>query len=124
MSLYNMLFGVHPLAHILLRMLGTDELTVPRFRDCYIEGNTICIHTRTGGGNREEYECGNFVLTQLPGYLHDSDDSYDGTYANFYYAFPAEYADILKDIAEQSPTLPANEKWKQLLASMKTDGTG
>lgn len=53
MSLYNALFGVNDTAPILLAVLGLKPDAVGRFRDAYIEGEHIVIHTRNGGGNRE-----------------------------------------------------------------------
>lgn len=49
MSFYNMLFGVNSAAPVLLATLGLTLNDVPRFRDCYIDGEHIVIHTRTGG---------------------------------------------------------------------------
>src|SRR5215469_975950 len=104
MSLYNMLFGFNPYARMLLKMLNVDVIQIPRFRDCFLNTDgVIVIFTRTGGGNREYYENAtpenpegpwNSDLRKLRGYLGDEDDSYDGTYAHFFYKVPEEYADM------------------------------
>ncbi len=56
------------------------------------------VYTRQGGGNRECYcsaddeanpsycsACSNDVLVELPSYLRDEDDTWDSTYATFYF---------------------------------------
>jgi hypothetical protein len=148
MSLYNMLFGVQSTADAALAMLGITEGAVPRFRDAYFSLSAggeprITIHTRTGGGNRDYYESAeacrdnypkyfgrddeadpsgpwNADLRELPGFLYDSDDGFDCTYADFHYAVPEVHrqavADFLKD--NGAPATPA-EKWRSLLTALR-----
>ena len=53
MSLYNAIFGVNPYTGGLLAILGIEASAVPRFRDCYVDGEgRIVIYARTGGANR------------------------------------------------------------------------
>lgn len=139
MSLYNMLFGVNAAAPVLLATIGLTANDVPRFRDCYIEGDNIVIHTRTGGGNRDYYDSEescranypeyfdgkeepsgpwNSTLASNAFYLYDEDDDYDSTYANFHFRFPDEYADDLKEFAARSETHTPSEKWQALLKAM------
>lgn len=47
-GLYNMLFGVSSVTPILLKIVDVDPGSIPRFRDCYIDGDYIVIHTRAG----------------------------------------------------------------------------
>lgn len=93
MSFYNMLFGMNPYTDLLLAVLGVKKVDVPRFRDVYYdaEEGVITIHTRTGGGNRDDYRDENASLTRLPGYRGDSDDEGDCTYANFEFVVPDEW---------------------------------
>lgn len=136
MSLYQAMFGTCPAADILLRMLGTEQAKVPRFRDCYLDGERIAIHTRTGGGNREWYESRqclvdhygseedyqgpfNADLRKLPGFLYDEDDDFDSTYATFYYSWPAEYAADLKALHDQVGDYKPSESWQRLFAALK-----
>lgn len=120
MSLYHMVFGQNPSHTRLLEMLGVTEDQVPRYRDCFLdrEGH-IVIHTRTGGGNRFAYKAGNIRLTQIPGYQSDNDDSFDSTYANFYYGIPDEFkaeCEVLRGMgAERDPHIA----WQQLLAKLR-----
>lgn len=53
MSLYNMIHGMNPMSDLLLAALGLTRDKVGRFRDCYWNGEHICVYTRNGGGNRE-----------------------------------------------------------------------
>ena len=134
MSLYNMLFGVNPSAGVLLGMLGTDIGGVPRFRDCYLSGDNIVIHTRTGGGNRDYYDSlesrldeypeseydgpFNADLRTLPNYLRDRDDDFDSTYADFYFSIPEKFkaeVEILRDMGgERDP----GQAWQDLFTKL------
>jgi len=129
MGLYNALFGVNPSAPLLLAMLGTSADKVPRFRDCYIVDDTICIHTRTGGGNRDYYEsrdegenegpC-NEDLRALPGFLRDVDDDFDSTYADFYFSVPEKFKEALESLRER-PGAERNpaQMWQNLFAKLE-----
>ena len=119
MSLYNMLFGVNELAPILLKCLNLTPYEVPRFRDCFISDNSICIHTRTGGGNREDYQAENEELAAHPEYLRDEDDDFDCTYANFFFKFPKDYEEDLKALADNIENHMPSDKWKALFQSME-----
>ena len=139
MSLYNMLFGTNSAAPLLLATLGLTSNDVPRFRDCYLDGNRIVIYTRTGGGNRDYYDSEemcranypeyfsgdepptgpwNSSLTAHPCYLFDHDDDFDCTYASFYFAFPAEYAEDLTALAVNSDSHTPSEKWQALFDAL------
>lgn len=91
MSLYNMVCGVNPGAGMLLALIELDPSTIPRFRDVWInpEFTQITVHTRTGGGNRAEYEAQNALLTTHHNYLHNADDSFDNTFADFVFRVTA-----------------------------------
>ena len=137
MSLYNMLFGVHGEAPIVLHMLGITEHHVPRFRSAYIENGRLVLYTRTGGGNRDFYESeeccrGNYPeyfdgedepsgpwncdLRNIQGFLYDQDDDFDSTYAYFYYSPPDEYKADIEGIGEESRSPSA--QWDKLLSSL------
>ncbi len=58
MSLYNMLFGNHPAATVILATVGLKPEDTGRFRDCWVEKDSrgayrIAVYTRNGGGNRD-----------------------------------------------------------------------
>lgn len=146
MSLYNMMFGMNPIAPVLLAALRLQPQDVGRFRDAYIDGNLIVVHTRNGGGNREcycaDYPVGDIAvewkgethrqgclsvtndkLAEHPQYVRDADDDFDCTYADFYFSFPPEYAEDLNAIstAQGEPVRPS-EKWQLMLDALATKG--
>lgn len=90
MSLYNMIHGVNEKAPLLFSLAGlvqnANEI-FPRFRDVYghAEGTEIAIYTRVGGGNRESYAEVIELIRKIPTYLRDEDDSFDSTFATFYF---------------------------------------
>jgi hypothetical protein len=86
MSLYNMVFGMNPDSDKLLAILGTTREEFGRFRNVFMEDGFIVVHTRCGGGNREDY-FPTWVETH-PWYSHDEDDDFDCTYANIYFKIP------------------------------------
>jgi hypothetical protein len=88
MSLYQILYGKNRAAAELLGRLGFTENDIPRFRDCYVEDGMIVVLTRTGGGNREEYEVENKTMCDHPYYIKDQDAKFDETYAEFFYRIP------------------------------------
>lgn len=140
MSLYNNLFGINEIAPALLRVLGFSHADIPRFRDCFLHGSCIVVHTRTGGGNRLWYESEEkcrkeypeeFLSGEAPAgpwnsdlrkhvcYLKDEDDDFDCTYANFYFSFPKEHEETLTFLALDHQGTPPAERWQALIKSMK-----
>jgi hypothetical protein len=98
MSLYNMINGVNPATFFILPMLGEHPDAYPRFRDCFLKdesrpeyGNYIHVYTRTGGGNREEYEDANETMCLHPEYVTDFDDDFDSTYATWVFKVPEKW---------------------------------
>lgn len=133
MSLYNLIFGYNPCARVLLAFLKLRVDDVPRFRDCYLaRAETgeleIAIYTRTGGGNRDEYENtetkpNNHDLRAVEGYVHDEDSANDSTYATFFYRVPSpvrEWTERL--VIEFGLQPPPAERWEKLFADLK-EGT-
>ena len=121
MSLYNALFGTNPLAPLLMRALDLAPEDCGRFRDCYFEGTPdeprICVYTRNGGGNRDDHEGVTESLRAHALYAHDEDDSYDSTYAAYYFRVPAPLLGLARELVGE--TQPPRERWEQLLADMK-----
>lgn len=70
----------------ILSLIGLKESDINRYRGCDIDDDMIVVYARTGGNNREYYL--NDDLTNNPYYLYDEDDSYDNTYANYYFEIP------------------------------------
>ncbi len=118
MSLYNTLFGVNPDTETLLSLLGKTTLDFGRFRNVYVEDGYIIVHTRNGGGNREDYEDVFEEMAEHPWYSHDADDSFDCTYANIYFKLPEDeqLMVVLRGLNEGHN--PAKQ-WAILLAEME-----
>lgn len=145
MSLYNIFFGVNPMAGLVLNALGITEGDVPRFRDAWLtEDGKLAIHTRTGGGNRDMYEHEararrnypeyfdgenpptgpwNADLRKLPGFEYDEDDDYDSTYATFYFTPSPEWGALIKTMQSVagSPDAP-RDKWAKALGDLRANG--
>lgn len=118
MSLYNMVFGMNPDSDKLLELLGKTAADFGRFRNVYMEDGYIVVHTRNGGGNREDYEDVFDEMSEHPWYSHDEDDSFDCTYANIYFKLPEDekLMVILKGLeAGENPS----KQWGALFATME-----
>lgn len=107
MSLYNMVNGVTSAVFFVLPMLGKHPDEYPRFRDCFIKDpdhpeydDHIHVFTRTGGGNRDEYEAENEELTDMPGYVANFDDVFDCTYASWIFKVPERWKSDFEKIKE------------------------
>jgi hypothetical protein len=120
MSLYNVVFGENEFASPLLVVLGLKREELPRYRDCWWNGKEVVLVTRSGGGNREAYQSINDALTFHAHYLRDEDNSFDSTYAIFYFRMPDEHAHIIPKLVAQVLT-PA-ERWKQFFAKLSDPG--
>ena len=121
MSLYNMINGVNPAAFLILPMLNKHPDEYPRFRDCWAgkpnndyentnlgcptkkidpTKHLICVYTRVGGGNRENYQVEIDAMRSMEGYLTDYDDDFDCTFATFEFTVPEKWQadyDIILD---------------------------
>ena len=115
MSLYNMLFGVNPNADQLLSLLGKTRSNFGRFRDVFVEDNMLVVHTRCGGGNREDYGNVFAEMEDHPWYSHDADDDFDCTYCNFYFKVPN--LDSLN--ITSFDTLTPQERWTALFSALQ-----
>jgi hypothetical protein len=117
MSLYNMLFGTNPNSDQLLGLLGKTKGDFGRFRDVFVEDGHIVVHTRNGGGNREDYEDVFDEMSEHPWYVRDADDDFDCTYANIYFKIPEDAAKTYVALLEQGHN-PA-ESWNKILELIK-----
>jgi hypothetical protein len=119
-GLYNTLFGENgSQSEFLFGLLGLTRDDFGRFRDIYVVEDYIAVHTRNGGGNREDYEYVFETLSQHPLYAYDEDDDFDCTYADIYFRYPEGYEEILSEMAKGTVT-PA-EKWQLLFASLNAN---
>lgn len=97
-SLYGLLQGENPIADKLLGILNLQREEIPRYRDISLneDGSEIVVRTRTGGGNREDYEVKNDQLCAHQLYIRDEDDDFDCTYAYFHFRVPNELKEWTK----------------------------
>ena len=119
MSLYNMLFGMNPDSDKLLGLLGKTQADFGRFRNVYMEDGFIVVHTRNGGGNREDYEDVFEEMLAHPWYSHDADDDFDCTYANIYFQIPKEDKFLVALEGLDNGRDP-KEQWAALLGAMES----
>lgn len=124
MSLYNLVHGTNPLAPALLAMLNVKVDEIPRFRDCYFRDDHVIIYTRTGGANRSGYEAGNKFLTLVDGYVKDEDDSFDSTYALFYYRVPEAYHLLMDKLRSMAMTETQEERWQAVFQRINDNAAG
>lgn len=138
MSLYNALFGVNPLAAVVVEAVGATG-PIPRFRDAYFdaEEDRLVIFTRTGGGNRDYYDEPNGYdnedyegpfnsdLRALPNFISDEDDDFDSTYASFYFSVPEAYKPIfntLRDLGAGNDVKPLH-RFTKMIEDLENGGT-
>lgn len=119
MSLYNMIFGMNPDADKLLEVLGKERADFGRFRNVFMEDGYIVVHTRNGGGNREDYEDVFDEMSEHPWYSHDEDDSFDCTYANIYFKIPEGKEKTVMALHDFDEGQNPSEQWAELFALME-----
>lgn len=130
MSLFNLVTGTDPLAPYVLAMLGLPSKEfmkiVPRFRDAYLvsDGPYLALMTRTGGGNRDDYETENQRLREIPGFVKDFDDDFDSTYAHWWYKVPEEHTahatDLIQKVKEAGRRLTTPmERFKEAIKTLE-----
>jgi hypothetical protein len=113
-----MLFGENASQKdFLFSLLNKEPGDFGRYRDIYVTDEHIVVHTRNGGGNREDYEDVFDEMSDHPLYAYDEDDDFDCTYANFYFVHPDGYAGVLKEMA--AGTITPAEKWKLLFEALE-----
>jgi hypothetical protein len=116
-GLYNVLFGENSSQKdFLFELLGCTPADFGRYRDIYVTEEYIVVHTRCGGGNREDYEDVFWFAESLPDYAYNEDCDYDYTYADIFFHHPKGYEDLLKEMAKG--TIIPSEKWKMILEAM------
>lgn len=115
-GLYNVLFGENDHAGFLLGVLDKSSEDFGRYRNVYVTEDHIVVHTRNGGGNREDYEDVFSEMEDHPLYDFDEDDDFDCTYANIYFRHPPELHEMLKEMSVG--TITPSEQWKLLFESL------
>ena len=120
-GLYNMVFGQNQASDAILATLGLKKGDFGRFRDVWVKDGEICVYTRCGGGNREDYEDVFDDISKHPNFICDEDDDFGYTYCTFYFTFPERYKDTLQIINDQS--IPSgDERWGKFLTDLEQGG--
>lgn len=147
MSMYALVHGQNPAGPVLVEVVRLRAPVDPgRYRDAFveIEGDrpVIRIHTRNGGGNRECYceerdivETGHHCqqaairsMQEHPWYLRDQDDSFDFTYADFYFgvdlAYLAQHGEEGQFVARAvvgmaQPPVDMHKRWMDAIEALK-----
>lgn len=118
MSMYQIMFGRNRDAILILALLALTIEGTGRFRDAFVADGEIAIYTRNGGGNRDDQEQAIEQMRSHPNYLRDEDDSFDSTYATFYFSFPEQYAHVLKEM--ESGKFNPDERWQAKLQEIES----
>lgn len=124
-GLYNVVFGQDDNALQLVALLESVQgFDVGRFRDAWVETDggrlLIRVHTRNGGGNRED--CDDGSMQDHPWYERDEDNDYDPTYADYWFvvdltAIPPEVGRALVEIAK--PPVDVAARWRAVIEAME-----
>ena len=104
---------------ILLGVLGAPK--PGRFRDAWVERGeddqpVIAIYTRNGGPNREGQAEAIESMRANTHYLSDKDDTFDNTYATFYFSAPREYRGQLAEWMVDPVDM--NQRWQDAIANL------
>lgn len=121
-GLYNSMFGTNEHAGLITTILqARQRFEVGRFRDAFVEADgeriLIRIHTRNGGGNREDQVDAIESMQEHPWYVRDADDNYDYTYADFYFE-----PDLLWIAANLGESLATTDEERAALADETAEG--
>lgn len=127
-GLYNMLVphGFER-GRLLLPFLGgfTSVWDTGRFRDMWVERDAegelhYRVYTRNGGGNRKDQHEAIGRMHAHPLYERDADDTFDSTYASFWFHVQDEHTETLGGVAV--PAVDMDERWKLLIAGLSEAG--
>lgn len=119
MSLYNMVHGVNPNTAQLMNLLQLTTGDFGRFRDVYLKDGCIVVHTRCGGGNREDYQEVFDMAMEHPWYDSDEDSDFDCTYADIYFKLPEGEAQTVAALVDEERKTPA-ERWDAIFEALKS----
>lgn len=139
MSLYNMIFGVNPLAETLLSIIDMTPEKAGRLRDVFLvmgeSGPEVHVYTRNGGGNREHWadtehggggehcHCTGCTIThhlpKHPLYLGDEDDGFDCTYATVRFRVPETMREWLAALAASEDQRTPVERWREFFHKLE-----
>jgi hypothetical protein len=112
-----MIEGFNPSTGQILNLLGLSRGDFGWYRDVYIQDGYIVVHTRCGGGNREDYEDMFDEVSDHAWYSHDEDCDFDSNYADIYFKIPDNDAKSFAGLLDAGT--PPAEKWEAVLKALK-----
>jgi len=112
-----MLHGVNPSTDQILSVLGLSKNDFGRFRDVYIRDDYIVVHTRNGGGNRDDYRDVFDVISDHPWYEYDEDCDFDSTYADIYFKMPEDQVKTFIALLDQGKA--PSDNWDETFNLLK-----
>lgn len=131
-GLYNVVFGENATGPLLVTLLqNVQPFEVGRYRDAWVEADgdalSIRVHTRNGGGNREDYDDEIESMRDHPWFVRDADDNYDYTYADFWFrpdlgSLEPDTARALVDLAQ--PPVDMGARWRAVIDALVISPSG
>lgn len=123
-GLYNMLVpGAFERTAVLLPIIGIDPERggLMRLRDAWVEkhpfhGLVIHVYTRLGGNNRADYQPVIDQLRSSSAYVRDDDDSFDNTYASFWFRVPKLWMRRLSEVAIDP--VDTAQRWRTIIDAL------
>jgi hypothetical protein len=113
-----MLAGYNPSTEQIMNLLDLTPGDFGRYRDVYIQEGYIVVHTRCGGGNRDDYEDMFDEVSIHPWYSHDEDCDFDSTYADIYFKLPEDEVKSVAGLLDAGQ--PPQEKWDAIFKALKS----
>jgi len=107
-----------------MTMLGCKLFgDVGRFRDAWIERTAlgqffIHVYTRNGGANRADYADQIAWMRRHPWFQRDEEDSFDSTYASFWFLVPPDRTAKLERWAVAP--VDTDKRWKDTIALLNS----
>lgn len=77
----------------------------------------IIVLTRTGGGNREDYDAENEAMQAIDQFVTDFDDDFDSTYAYWVFEVPEKRKDDFQKITS-GQIMDISEEYREELYSI------
>lgn len=124
-GLYGLVLGENHAGPALVALLQERQpIEVGRYRDAWVEheGDVLYVrvHTRNGGGNREDYD--DPSMQAHPWYVRDADDDFDSTYCDYWFAPPLaeldpKVAEVLVALAQ--PPVDVGARWQAAIEAIR-----
>jgi hypothetical protein len=120
-GLYNVLFGLHPTAKMVLEALGATPAP-PDFRDAWYDGDLdeLVVYARLNW-RESETPWREGLWWDLPGFVAFEADAFDPTYGFYRYDLPAARVrdfHVLRENGYGAPVDPA-KRWRELLDGIR-----